>query len=433
MNQTIPPRSRDERAKLERKKERLLRNMAQVAHKYLRRSLDLPGIPYGLEYFTQILKRIFIDFQGVERGPGVKVIGTYCVMIPWELIYAAGMLPVKLDSGSYTAFNVGDEICPRDACPVIKAAAGFISLNLLPLYDECDLMIVPASCDCKKKMTLTLSRFAKVVPFHIPTLKLEDEYKENYIRDLCVLKNFLEENGGRKITYQRLKWANGAIAAAQREISKLYAYKMHQPPVIKGTHALMALNAYSYDRVDRWTAALKMLNQELEMRIRQRKFVAKAHAPRLMITGSPLIFPNIKIPLLIEELGGVWVADETCMGDRGLYDPVAVTEAGFDGLMRGLAARQILPCTCPSFVQNRQRIFKLKQMIADFKVDGVIYHVLRGCLVYDFEFQAVETTLREMEIPVIRVETDYNEEDVEQMRIRLEAFIEMIKYQKEGP
>ena len=72
-------------------------------------------------------------------------------------------------------------------------------------------------------------------------------------------------------------------------------------------------------------------------------------------------------------------------------------------------------------------------MIADFKVDGVIYHVLRGCLVYDFEFQAVETALREMEIPVIRVETDYNEEDVEQMRIRLEAFIEMIKYQKEGP
>ena len=31
-------------------------------------------------------------------------------------------------------------------------------------------------------------------------------------------------------------------------------------------------------------------------------------------------------------------------------------------------------------------------------------------------------------IPLIRVETDYNDEDVEQLRIRVEAFIELIKY-----
>ena len=32
-----------------------------------------------------------------------------------------------------------------------------------------------------------------------------------------------------------------------------------------------------------------------------------------------------------------------------------------------------------------------------------------------------------MDIPMIRVESDYNEEDVEQLRIRIEAFIELIK------
>ena len=31
---------------------------------------------------------------------------------------------------------------------------------------------------------------------------------------------------------------------------------------------------------------------------------------------------------------------------------------------------------------------------------------------------------------MIRLETDYNEEDIEQLRIRIEAFIEMIKLQK---
>ncbi len=60
-------------------------------------------------------------------------------------------------------------------------------------------------------------------------------------------------------------------------------------------------------------------------------------------------------------------------------------------------------------------------------MDGVVYHVLRGCLVYDYEYQLMEEELGRLDIPIIRVESDYNEEDVEQLRIRIEAFIELIK------
>jgi benzoyl-CoA reductase/2-hydroxyglutaryl-CoA dehydratase subunit BcrC/BadD/HgdB len=424
-------RQYDEQSKLARKKERLFRHAVQVANRFLRRALDLSGIPYSMEYFADILKRIFIDLQGVERSPQVKTIGTYCVMIPPELIYAAGAMPVKLCSGSYTGFNVGDETCPRDSCPLVKAALGCLAMDLMPIYNECALSVIPASCDCKKKLAFLMAPYTKTLAFHVPTLKVDDEYKSDYINDLYLLKQSLEEVTGKKITYRRLKTATLAIASAQQEINRFYRLKIHQPSVIKGTHAMMVINSYSYARVDQWTRALQALNNELEMRIINHKFVAKENAPRLMITGAPVIFPNIKVPLLLEEMGGVIVADETCMGERGLYDPVSVTEPSFDGLMRALAARQILPCTCPTFVQNEQRIFKLKQMAADFKIDGIIYHVLRGCLVYDFEFPTVEAALGELGIPVIRLETDYNEEDVEQLRVRLEAFIEMIKYQKE--
>ena len=66
-------------------------------------------------------------------------------------------------------------------------------------------------------------------------------------------------------------------------------------------------------------------------------------------------------------------------------------------------------------------------MVKDHQVQGVIYHVLRGCLIYDYEYQVMEEELGKLEIPIIRVESDYNEEDVEQLRIRIEAFIELIK------
>lgn len=172
---------------------------------------------------------------------------------------------------------------------------------------------------------------------------------------------------------------------------------------------------------------MQRLNQELEMRLSGKQFVGKAKQPRILLTGSPVAFPNIKIPLLIEEMGGMLAADETCFGERGIYDPPVVTDESFDGMLRALANRYTRPCTCPVFVDNRQRIYRIKQMIKEHKAEGVIYHVLRGCLVYDYEYQMIEDELGNMGIPVIRVESDYNEEDVEQLRIRIEAFIELIK------
>ena len=44
----------------------------------------------------------------------------------------------------------------------------------------------------------------------------------------------------------------------------------------------------------------------------------------------------------------------------------------------------------------------------------------------------LEDELGQMGIPVIRMETDYNEEDIEQLRIRIEAFVELIKLSEEG-
>ena len=57
---------------------------------------------------------------------------------------------------------------------------------------------------------------------------------------------------------------------------------------------------------------------------------------------------------------------------------------------------------------------------------------MRGCLVYDFEYKTIEEELGKLDIPVIRLESDYNEEDIEQLRIRIEAFIELIKL-KQAP
>ncbi len=210
-------------------------------------------------------------------------------------------------------------------------------------------------------------------------------------------------------------------------MSRFLTYCQHNPPLLYGTQVMAVMNAFAYMPPREWAKHLRLLNDELEERLEKEQYAAKANRPRILVTGSPITFPNLKIPLLIEEMGGILAADETCMGERALYDPLTVIDRSFDGLIRAMAGRCIRPCICPTFTDNRQRIFSINQMIKDHQIQGVIYHVLRGCLVYDYKYPVLEEELEKKGIPIIRVESDYNEEDVEQLRIRIEAFIEFLK------
>jgi benzoyl-CoA reductase/2-hydroxyglutaryl-CoA dehydratase subunit BcrC/BadD/HgdB len=70
------------------------------------------------------------------------------------------------------------------------------------------------------------------------------------------------------------------------------------------------------------------------------------------------------------------------------------------------------------------------QLSRDFRADGILYHMLRGCHLYGMEAQAAENRFRELDLSTLRVETDYSLEDTEQLRTRVEAFVEMLSARK---
>lgn len=414
-----------------RRRERFQSKSAYIAAKYLRRIEELSGRPDALTPFTDVLKKVNVDFERVMPADK-KVIGTYCMMVPQELIYAAGAENVKLCSGSFTGFSIGEDITPRDACPLVKAVAGMQEIGKLTPYSDCDLMVVPVTCDCKKKLASMLAETTPVHVMQVPSIRQSDELLELYVEELYRFLPVLENVTGNRITFDSLMGGVDVVGAAQAEMTRFMRLRhSSKTMLIRGTHTMAVMNALSLMPIDDWTAALKQLNDELEERLHQEFTITRKKLPRLLLTGSPVVFPNIKLPLLIEETGGSLVADETCMGERFLYDPLAVWDRSFDGYMRAMATRSIRPCTCPTFWDSSTRIYRLKQMIKDNQVEGVVYHVLRGCLVYDFEYQLIEEEMGKLGIPIIRVETDYNEEDIEQLRIRIEAFVELIKLREE--
>jgi len=424
---------------LQRRKARLVRSLADSAETALAELDGDKNLPQGMRYFVDIMRRTFVTDEGLlskrshfQEVSNKKLVGTYCIMVPEELIYAAGAVPVRLCGGSYEGANMGDEFVPKDTCPVVKASIGFCSANLISAYQECDVVIIPTTCDAKRKMGEELSRFKQVWMLEVPHVKESEGSQRQWLEQLYALKKNMETLTGsrfrrRKIGRKELTAAVKMVNSARNEARRLNDIRKASSPVILGRDAMLAINAYSFDTASEWTRAMAVLNDELESRCREAKSPYGEHAPRILLAGCPIIFPNWKIPTLVEEMGAVIVADESCMGSRYLYDPVATTENSVTDMMVGIAARYLMPCVCPSFIPNEDRLYRLLQMVDDFNISGIIYHVLKGCVIYDFELIRVEKVMKERNIPVLRIETDYSPEDIEQLRTRIEAFVEMFR------
>ena len=136
--------------------------------------------------------------------------------------------------------------------------------------------------------------------------------------------------------------------------------------------------------------------------------------------------PNWKLPWIIETSGAAIVGEESCVGERGTRNLTDGSGNTVDELMEAIVDRYF-QVDCAIFTPNPDRLNHVKQMYKDYKADGVIHYGLQFCQPYQIESLPVEKKLEDERIPTLRIETDYSMEDVEQIKTRVEAFIERIK------
>lgn len=404
--------------------QRYKKNIKRISLTALNQLTEGKETPLEFAYFTNLLRKTFVDFEDDDH----KYIGSYCVMVPDEIIYAFGYKPLRLCAGHSVAAMIGDGIVPRDACPVLKATTGFHAMSVMPIYKQCSVAIMPLTCDGKRKSASLLSKYIPVIPLPIEMDKAEEKFEQN-VENMQALIKSMTQVTGRKLSNHKLIEACQNINWAQQEAYKLYEFlKLEHPPIL-GSWVMAIMNSFCYDMPEKWAEHVSKLNQVLAQKALNRS-MSKRNKPRIFIAGSPITFPNFKIPLLLEGLGAQIVGDETCMAGRLLYDIVVPDDYSTDGILRALTARYLCACTCPVFEQTDDRLNSLREKLQQTKAEGIIYHVLRGCTPYDFELSMVEKVANQLNIPVLRVETDFSTEDAEQVRIRLEAFVELIEHRR---
>ncbi len=391
---------------------------------------DFDDNPAAMHYFYDLFRRVYI--QGEVLPHHGKLIGTTCIQVPEELIHALGATPLRLCNGSYHYDQIGADFMPAKSCSLVKATLGRLHAeHAIPNSPRPDLIVNPTTCDQKKKASAMMEDMGyQVYDLELPPGKESEESRVYWQRSVRAFAARLRQETGNKLTRGNLKAAMAKTSRAQAAFRALHNFRKASPAVVLGKDVFLVTNAYFFDDIERWTAAVEALNAELARRREQGFQAAQRKAPRILFTGSPPVFPNLKLPILIEEAGGVVVADETCSANRMLYDMTAVDEWLLHDMVDGLADKYLKPCTCPIFTRNDDRRRRLLELAAQFEVDGVVYQSFAGCQVYEMEQRGIAETLNAKGIPMLYVETDYSPDDMGQLSTRIEAFLESIKSRK---
>ena len=404
-------------------------HLAMEAREIIRQLEEFPEPPGAMAYFYELFQQLYSGEKPL--APDEILIGAMCVQVPEELIHAAGARPLRLCNGAYAYDQAGADFMPAKSCPLVKATAGLLHVNQELWGRALKTVVIPTTCDQKKKsVELLKSMDYRVYPLEMPPAK--DSEAARFYWQESVKRFALDLQGitGVKITGKRLRQAISKSRRATELFREFYRLRNSSVPVILGSDALLVDNAYFFDDLDSWTTALSALLAELNERRAQGFRAANRKAPRLLLTGSPPIFPNLKVPLLCEQAGAVIVVDEACSSSRLLYDTVVYDEENLNDMVPAIADRYLKPCTCPCLADNQDRLRKLDEMANSFKVDGVIYQAFSGCVPYEMEERWVSKQMQKSKTPVLSLETDYSPEDLGQLSTRIEAFIESLKLKK---
>jgi len=367
----------------------------------------------------QIAERNLLDLEKAKAA-GRLVVGFYCLYSPVEIALAADAVALPLCGTRNDPIASAEEILPRNLCPLIKSSFGVAATDSCPYFHLADIIVGDTTCDGKKKMFELLNNYKPTHVLQLPQTQDSPMALVQWRHELARLQSIIEEASGRRIDDERLRAAirlmnrNRLVRKAVMDLNRM------QPAPLPGSMLLELLFKLGFltDREQGITLMEKLARTAAAGNPGERSGSGRS---RILLTGVPVGLGSDKVVRLVEQCGADVVAFENCSG----YKQAFVVDEEMEP-MEALA-RQYLATPCSVMSPNAGRLTLLAQMIEDFAVDGVIDLTWQACHTYNIEAYPVERFIRQrFDLPTLHLETDYAESDSEQLRVRIEAYLEML-------
>ena len=358
------------------------------------------------------------------RKNGQKVFGTFCVYVPDEVVIAANGIVTGLCGGSQFWVPDGEKVLPKSTCPLIKASVGARLGKTCPFFRLADMYVGETTCDGKKKAWEILGEDVPMHIMDIPQMKRPEDI-ERWAGEIKKFAKVVEDLTGNQITIEKLNEAIKTINEKRKAMARVYEARKADKLPISGKDALLMSQIAFFDDPTRCAQMCNKLADELDKRIEDGVSVFPAGTKRILLTGTPLAIPNWKLHHIVETSGAAVVCEEMCTGTRYFENLVDDSCQTLDEAYMALAQRY-MKTNCACFTPNTGRIDDLLRLAKEYKVDGVIDVNLKFCCLYDTEGYNVEKAMKAAGIPVLGIETDYTDTDAEQLKTRVQAFVEML-------
>lgn len=345
-----------------------------------------------------------------ERTGG-KVVGIFCCNVPEELIYAAGMLPIRL-LGEKEEATEADLHFPTNCCPFPKRC---FDQALKHRYDYLDGLVVPNCCDIIRAMygTWKLNLPIPYVYFLEVPQRISPKGTAFFREILVGFQKSLEEFSGGAIKETAL---TEAIEIYNQNRQMLHmAYDLRRQGFISGVeYQNMVLSSMLLPK-DEHNRLLSDWLEEFKGR--------PPNTDRVRILVSASMLDDTDFLQLIEESGGAVVADDMPAGSRYFY---YLVDQSSDPL-KALADRYLTHIPCPRKMLPQERFQYIQEIMKGTDVQGAIIHNLKACDCHLYEYPYLKKMLEEAGLPVLFFRGEETEAERETQRDDVETFVEMLR------
>lgn len=374
-----------------------------------------------LKKLQQITEQNLIDLE-THKQNGNHAIGFYCLYAPTEIALAADAVPLPLCGTRNDPIEKAEEVLPRNLCALIKSSYGFAASDTCPFFRFSDMIVADTTCDGKKKMFELMSDIKPVHVLQLPQQQNMDLFLDSWKNEILHLKRVVENLTGKEITKEKITQAIQLLNKDRRALKRLMDVTKAVPSPLTGMELLEILFKTGFFADKEKGIALKNeISEACETLSKNGDSPFTNKTPRILVTGVPVGLGSDKLIRIIEESGANVVAFENCSGYKKAFQ-VDESKDPWTAL-----AEQYLSIPCSVMSPNQGRFDLLEEMITEFSVDGVVDLTWQACHTYNVEaFKIQEFVSERFGLPCLHIETDYSESDTEQLRVRIEAFLEMI-------
>lgn len=373
----------------------------------------------GLGKARELYEQRFENARELRLRTGEKIMGYFCCHTPVELITAAGLHPFRIVGDMSESVTSANSCLEAIMCPFVRSC---FDIALKGRYDFLDGLVIPHTCDNIEK-SYDMWRFYLNLPFthmlNIPHMVHPTSF-DFFAREIGLLRRKLSKFTGKDISDTELWNAIRSQNRIRALVGELYELRKKDPPPISGSKVMQIILAGMAIPV----ASFEELLREVLEEVKIRETTATAKTPRLLLYGSEI--DDISFIELIEDCGAKVVTDDLCTGSRAFN--YSVKESGNPEMALAQTYLGDIPCprTCRD-VAPQERFQYLVDLARSYRVDGVIMHITRFCDTHAFDAPDIQRVLQEAGYPVLFIEADYNLAAIQQLRTRIQAFIEMIQ------